>query len=81
MADSTGWGERRKYRPDSGYALREDGTTFDVTNWMESQSISRNGQTHVRGYDPTSHRLLTDILNELKKISLHLSIITDEEIN
>lgn len=39
----------------------------------------RNQQTHYRVTDPKSIKLLTEILEEIKKINIQLNIITEEE--
>jgi len=44
------------------------------------QSQERGGQDHVRVFDPQAYILLTQILDELKKMNLQLQIITEEDV-
>ena len=45
-----------------------------------SELQTRNGQEHVRVYNPTSERLMFGILEELKKMNTQLSLITEVEL-
>jgi hypothetical protein len=55
----------------------KDFTTTSTTTADEKQT--RNGQDHARVFDPENRKLLVEILNELKKMNIQLSIITEEE--
>lgn len=46
----------------------------------ESQVQITSGYEHLRTISPTNEMLLTEILNELRKMNTQLSLITDEEI-
>ncbi len=46
----------------------------------ESQVQESSGYEHLRTISPTNDMLLAEILSELKKMNLHLSLITDEEL-
>jgi hypothetical protein len=69
----SGWNTRKiDYVPDSGQEVRKDGTIFDLTEWREAQVLDRNGQTHLRTYDPTNNAIFQDLLEEIK--ALHTTI-------
>lgn len=73
-------GEKRdRYDVESGKALREDDSIFDVTKWQEGQTQLRNGQTHIRVYDPSLYQMIGDVIELLTKIETHMSVITGEE--
>lgn len=46
---------------------------------VDSEKQVRNGQDHVRVFDPVLHKRLGDILEVLNKIETHLSIVTGED--
>lgn len=45
-----------------------------------SEIQEQGGQEYNRVYDPLSAQLLGDILKELKKINMQLTLMTDEEV-
>ena len=47
----------------------------------DTQVQETSGYEHLRTIGPTNDMLLTEILAELKKINLHLSLVTDEELS
>jgi hypothetical protein len=49
-----------------------------ITSDAEKATIS--GQDNARVFDASNEKLLMEILQELRKMNLQLSIITDEEI-
>lgn len=59
-------------------ALEDSLTSMEARE--EAKEQNRNGQQHQRVYDPTSARLLGEILGELKKMNTQLEFITDEKI-
>ena len=44
-----------------------------------SEIQTRNGQDHVRGYNPLEEDLLQEILRQLRETNFHLRIITEEK--
>lgn len=40
----------------------------------------RNNQDHQRVFDPENRKLLLEILDELKKMNIQLSLMTEEEL-
>lgn len=79
MSEPTGWGKRNRYRPDPGVEIDKDNQLFDVVEWRKATQQKRNGQTHLRGYDPLVHEDLESVLEQLKEMNFHLRIITGEK--
>lgn len=46
----------------------------------ESELQTRNGQDHQRVFAPETTRLLTELLEEIKKMNVQMSLITGEEL-
>jgi hypothetical protein len=72
--------ERSQYNPEKGTALDKDNVEFDVTEWRKGMIQPRDGQDQIMTFDSSGVQLLTEILNELKHIKTHLSLITEEEL-
>lgn len=47
----------------------------------ETQVQETSGYEHVRTISPTTNMLLSEILDQLKKMNTQLSLITDEELS
>lgn len=47
----------------------------------ETQVQETSGYEHVRTISPTTDMLLSEILDQLKKMNTQLSLITDEELS
>ena len=88
MPSYQGWDtDPRKYKPEPGLEVEQDGTVLDVPKWrrevasrIESLEQVRSGQTYQRVYTPESDQLLRDLLTEVKKMNTQLAIITGEEL-
>jgi hypothetical protein len=72
--------DRQFYEPEGGEALDSDNNIFDVTEWRKGMKQVRNGQEHVRVYNPDLVALLKELLVEQKITNTYLALIWGEEI-
>lgn len=53
----------------------------NITTTTNSDELQvRNAQDHQRIFDPINQKILLEILQELQKMNMHLSMITEEEL-
>lgn len=72
---------KREWRgPESGILLDSDDNQFDLTEHLKNGRKEIGGKFYSNSFDPSLALVLKEILAELKKINIQLSLITDEEI-
>lgn len=55
-------------------------STYSNTGLSESTTVTESGIANISVTDSNGEQLLIDILKELKKLNLHLSMVTDVTI-
>ena len=72
MSKDPAIGKRTNPTPDTGLSTDHEGALFDVTQWRKEHAPKKIDDLN---------ELMNKMLLELRRLNLHMSIITEEELN